>query len=154
VRVLRPGGRLSLFEPINRLMFPEPDDRFFGYEIASAADLAASVKAQFEGGRHDRLAMLGFDDRDLADLAVAAGFKRVHVECHIDVKPGSSMRPVSFDALLDSAPNPNAPTVREAVTAALTDSEQTHFLAELRRAFHEARATHRLAVAYVLARTD
>jgi arsenite methyltransferase len=27
-RVLRPGGRISLFEPINRLMFPEPPDRF------------------------------------------------------------------------------------------------------------------------------
>ena len=26
-RVLRPHGRISLFEPINRLMFPEPADR-------------------------------------------------------------------------------------------------------------------------------
>ena len=33
-RVLRPGGRISLFEPINRLMFPEPPDRFWGYDVA------------------------------------------------------------------------------------------------------------------------
>ena len=25
-RVLRPGGRLSMFEPINSFAFPEPDD--------------------------------------------------------------------------------------------------------------------------------
>jgi hypothetical protein len=64
------------------------------------------------------------------------------------------LRPVSFDALLDSAPNPNAPTVREAVTAALTASEQTRFLTELRRAFDGSRGVHRLAVAYVPARID
>ena len=28
LRVLRPGGRISLYEPINRLMFPEPPDEF------------------------------------------------------------------------------------------------------------------------------
>ena len=108
-RVLRPkGGRLSLFEPINRLMFPEPADRFHGYEIASVADLAAKVKAQFPADGDDRAAMMGFDDRDLLDLTVAAGFARVRVECHLGVQPGGLMMPVEFDALLDSAPNPNA----------------------------------------------
>lgn len=109
-RVLRAGARLSAFEPINRLMSPEPDERFWGYEIGAVADLSARVKARFAGAAGDRAAMMGFDDRDLVDLAVAAGFERVHVECVIDVEPGSVMSPVSFDALLDSAPNPNAPT--------------------------------------------
>ncbi len=32
-RALRPGGRISLYEPINRLMFPEPPHEFFwGYD--------------------------------------------------------------------------------------------------------------------------
>ncbi len=43
-RVLRPGGRISLFEPINRLMYPEPAGRFYGYEVGAVADLAAKVK--------------------------------------------------------------------------------------------------------------
>jgi ubiquinone/menaquinone biosynthesis C-methylase UbiE len=154
-RVLRPqGGRISLFEPINRLMFPEPADRFHGYEIASVADLAAKVKAQFPPDRDDRAAMMGFDDRDLLDLTVAAGFARVRVECHLSVEPGGLMRPVSFDALLDSAPNPNAATVREAVTAVLNESDQVRFLTELRRAFDDDRAVRRMAGAYVSARTD
>src|SRR3954466_3004776 len=46
-RVLRGGGRISPFEPINRLMFPEPADRFWGYEIGAVADLADKVKATF-----------------------------------------------------------------------------------------------------------
>ena len=70
------------------------------------------------------------------------------------VEPGGLMRPVSFDALLDSAPNPNAATVREAVTAALNESDQVRFLTELRRAFDEDRAVRRMAGAYVSARTD
>lgn len=47
-RALRGGGRISLFEPINRLMFPEPADRFWGYDIAAVADLADKVKATFD----------------------------------------------------------------------------------------------------------
>jgi SAM-dependent methyltransferase len=153
-RVLRPGGRLSLFEPINRLMFPEPHNRFWGYEITPVTDLAAKVKTQFEGEGSDRLAMTGFDDRDLLDLAVGAGFNRVHVECHLDVEPGSFMGPVSFDALLGGAPNPNAPTLREALAAALTESEQQRFLAELRHAFNDGRAMRRVAGAYAVAHVD
>jgi arsenite methyltransferase len=150
-RVLRPAGRVSLFEPINRLMFPEPDHLFWGYDVSAVAELATKVKTQFAGDRPDRLAMMGFDDRDLVEFAVGAGFERVHVECHIDIEPGSSLTPVSFDALLGSAPNPNAPTTREAIAAALSRSEQRRFLTELRSAFEEGRASRRMAVAYVVA---
>ena len=132
-------------------MHPEPDDRFRGYEVAAVADLAARVKAQFAGSTTDQLAMMGFDDRDLIDLAVGAGFTRAHLECHIDAEPTSRMDPVSFDALLDSAPNPNAPTAREAMSAVLTEPEQARFLAELRRSFDEGRVSRRMAVAYLTA---
>lgn len=152
-RVLRPGGRLSVFEPINRLMFPEPEERFWGYDVQAVADLAARVKASFTALEDAafRSAMMGFDDRDLARLAEVAGFERVHVECHIDIEPGSGMRPVSLDALLDSAPNPNAPTLREAIAAALTELEQKRFLDALERAFAEDKAIRRMAVAYLAA---
>jgi arsenite methyltransferase len=152
-RVLRPGGRISLFEPINRLMSPEPRDRFWGYDISGAIDLATKVKSAFAPGADAAAvtAMMGFDDRDLARLAEGAGFERVHVECHIDVEPGSLMRSVSLKALLGSAPNPNAPTVREAVETALTEPEQKRFIAELERAFTEDHPVRRMAVAYVAA---
>jgi len=151
-RVLRPGGRLSLFEPINRLMYPEPSGRFHGYDLSAVADLVEKVNASF----HDDTdaisaeAMMGFDDRDLADVAQRAGFATVHVECHIDIAPGL-MRPTSLRALLDGAPNPNARTVREAISVSLTDDEQTRFIDELGQAFATTEPIEKLAVAYLCA---
>lgn len=152
-RVLRAGGRLSMFEPINRLMFPEPDGRFWGYDLSEVSGLVAQVQAGFTGSEDPafRAAMMDFDDRDLARLAEQAGFERVHVECHIDVEPGPIDPAVSFDALLDRAPNPNAPTVREAAMTALNRTEQAQFFAALEQAFVERRAISRMAVAYVSA---
>lgn len=154
-RVLRPGGRISLFEPINRLMFPEPPDRFWGYEVGSVSHLADKVKATFDELEDPATAaMMDFDDRDLVRLAEAAGFGRVHLECHIDIEPDTPMHAVSLDALLDGAPNPLAPTVRESISAALTAPEQECFVTHLERAIAEDQPIRRSAVAYLTARTE
>jgi arsenite methyltransferase len=152
-RVLRPGGRISIFEPLNCLMYPEPDGRLWGYDLSPVANLVAKVRAMFidSGDPRFRAAMMDFDDRDLAILAEHAGFDRVHVECHIDVAVGPADPPVSLDAFLDRAPNPNAPTLREALAAALTEQEQDRFLTALERALIERRAITRMAVAYLSA---
>lgn len=151
-RVVRPQGRISLFEPINRLMFPEPEDRFWGYDVASVTELARRVKAQFTAGDSAfQKAIQGFDDRDLVQFAQAAGFERVHAECHITIEPGSLMNAVSFEALLDSAPNPNAPTTREAIADALTEPQQRRFLAELQRAFEQGKPVRKMAGTYLVA---
>ena len=103
-RVLRPGGRLSLFEPINRLMFPEPADRFWGYDVSSVAALADKVKASFDRLEAANAAtMMDFDDRDLARLAESTGFERVHLECHIGVSIRSSDSRVSKLSLIKDA---------------------------------------------------
>ncbi len=88
-RVLRPGGRVSLFEPINRLMYPEPEGLFYGFRVHAVSDLAGKVTTRFAGGDSYREAMMGFGDRDLARFADDAGFETVHVECHIDIARGS-----------------------------------------------------------------
>lgn len=151
-RVLRPGGRISLFEPINRLMYPEAEDRFWGYRVPAVSDLAVKVRTRFAGDDPaNRQAMMGFDDRDLARLAEAAGFETVHVECHLDIAPGSWAHPVDLEGLLDISPNPNAPTIREAIAETLSEAERRRFLAELGRAVAEDDAVRRMAAAYVLA---
>lgn len=94
---------------------------------------------------------MSFDDRDLAHFAEAAGFERVHVECHIDIEPGSMMRRSSLRALLATAPTPTAPTIGEAVQAALSEAEQKVFLAELERAILEDKAVRRTALAHLTA---
>src|SRR6201996_3918645 len=45
-RVLRPGGRISVFEPINVLM--HDPDRFLGYDIMPVRPLAAKGQALYE----------------------------------------------------------------------------------------------------------
>jgi hypothetical protein len=126
--------------------------RLLDYEVD--AGLAARVNAAFGEDDAARDAMMGFDDRDLARLAEDAGFARVHVECHIDVEPGSRHRPVSLAALLDGSPNPNARTVREAIDAALTPAERERLLAELAESFAAGRRVRRQAAAYVVAQKD
>ncbi len=151
-RVLAPGGRLSLFEPINRLTSPEPADRFWGYDVGEVWDLADKVKASYgELGDPAVGAMTDFDDRDLVAFAEAAGFERIHMECHIDIEPSPLLRATSIGVLLDTAPNPLAPTVRESVAAALTPAEQEHFLAHLARAIAAGDPIRRSALAYLAA---
>lgn len=151
-RVLAPGGRISLFEPINRLMFPEPPDRFWGYDVGPVIDLAAKVKAAFEAVEDPaRAAMIDFDDRDLVRLAEEAGFARIHLACHIDVEPEAFMRDLDLDVLLDRAPNPLAPTIRESIEAALTSPERDRLLDHLRRAHAEEEPLRRSAVAFLVA---
>ncbi len=151
-RVLRPGGRISLFEPINRLMFPEPPDRYWGYDVRAVSALADRVKRSYREISDPAAAtMIDFDDRDLVRLAEAAGFSRIHLECHIDVEAHAEMGAISIDALLDSAPNPLAPTARESIAAALTPDEQDEFVAHLGRAVDAGHRLRRSAVAYLVA---
>jgi ubiquinone/menaquinone biosynthesis C-methylase UbiE len=152
-RVLRPGGRISLREPLGQLMYPEPEDRLWGYDVSRVIDLAAKVKAAFAALEDPsfRAAMMDFDDRDLARLAESAGFDRVHVECHIDMEPGALIPAASAQALLQLAPTPTAPTLGEAVEASLTQSERQRFLIALDRAIGEGKPIRRTASVYVLA---
>jgi arsenite methyltransferase len=151
-RVLRPAGRLSAFEPINMLIFPEPPDRFWGYDVRAVSELADRVKAGFaELSDPAAAVMRDFDDRDLVWLAEDAGFERIHLECHVDVEPGSQLRAVGLDALLDSAPNPLAPSLREAIATVLGPSDRDAFLAHLERAIVDQRPLRRSAVAYLVA---
>jgi ubiquinone/menaquinone biosynthesis C-methylase UbiE len=151
-RVLRPGGRISLFEPINRLMSPEPRDRFCGYDVAAVRPLADRVKAAYNRLKHPSAAtMIDFDDRDLVRFAETAGFERIHLECHIDIEPGSLARSVDNDALLGTSPNPLAPTVAEVLADALGTAEREAFIAHLARAIASGDAIRRSAVAYLTA---
>src|SRR5579875_866773 len=47
-RVLRPGGRLSIFEPINSFGHPEPPNCYIGYDVSPVAEIASKVRAVYE----------------------------------------------------------------------------------------------------------
>ena len=150
-RVLRPGGRISLFEPINELMYPEPRDRLWGYDVSPVGHLADKVKDVFDRlSDPATISMTDFDDRDLVRYAVDAGFPEVHLTLELDVAPGAR-RAASFDSMLDSAPNPLAPTLREAIRDALDEDERGQLLDHLRDMFVSSQPRQLWAGAYLTA---
>jgi arsenite methyltransferase len=150
-RVLKPGGRLSIFEPINRFAFPEPDHVFMGYDAVPIVEIVRKIKAVFERLQPpDRDPMLNFDERDLLVLAEQAGFSEIHLELQVEIKPARSE--VSWETALRIAGNPKIPSLEEAMQQALTSAEQAAFVAHLRPLFESGQGKQRSAVAYLWAR--
>ena len=74
-RVLKPGGRLSVYEPINRFAHRRTwQQGFFGIDVRPVADVWAKVRALYDRLQPESDPMLDFDERDLFELAEAAGF--------------------------------------------------------------------------------
>ncbi len=149
-RVLKPGGRLSIFEPVNRFAYPEPMHRFWGYDVRPVMELAGKVKAVYERRQPPETSpMLDFDERDLLAMAEQAGFKEVSLELQVEVR--AHTEEVSWETWLRRAPNPEAPTLEEAIKEALTQVEAEQFVAYLRPLVEARRGTARRAVVYLWA---
>jgi arsenite methyltransferase len=147
-RVLRTGGRLSIFEPINSY-FPETPDEFWGFDSTAVRDLVQKL-LEFEGWNEAAYSddpMMNFTERDLLRSAAAAGFREIHIELLIDVQPGTWV--VDWDRLLGASPNPNAHTVGELLDAALTDDERARFERHIRPLADTGRGVKRSAFAYL-----
>ena len=153
-RVLKPGGRLSIWEPINRfgkLNRPSDGRLFAGYDAVPVRDLARRVGAVFERLQApDSDPMLDFDERDLLDLAERTGFAEVHLDFEARVAPyGTSGDDDARDweSFARIPGNPNIPNLEEAMAEALTPEEAERFVAHLRPLVEEGRGTERWAVA-------
>lgn len=152
-RVLRPGGRISLFEPINRFGHPEPRERFIGYDVTPVMDLSDRVKAVFDALQPaDTDPMVNFDERDLVRLAEQAGFGEIRLELEVKVRRPLEER--TWDNLLHVPGNPKIPSLAEAVEQALTPEEGERFLAHLRPFVEARQGVERSAVAYMRAVKD
>ena len=148
-RVLRPGGRVSIFEPINTLMQSCGSTSFFGYDVSPIAAIAARMNAAFAAIQMPGAdPMLDFDDRDLVRLAERAGFGTVSLDLRMSVK--STQDPVPWDRFLRMSGNPNLPPLGEMISA-LSPAEATEFAAHLRPLVEGGRGERRMAVAYLTA---
>ena len=149
-RVLKPAGRLSLFEPINRFSWPEPPQLFNGYDVAPIIEIADKVKALYLRLQPpDTDPMLDFDERDLIALAEKAGFKEIHLELQVEIKPPTET--ADWDAFMHVAGNPRIPTLEEAIEQVLTPEETEVFVAHLRPLVEAKRGITRSALAYLWA---
>jgi ubiquinone/menaquinone biosynthesis C-methylase UbiE len=147
-RVLRPGGRLSIFEPINRYGAAQMRRTYGFADVTGVEDTLARVFAERPAGEES---LIDFDERDLVSLAEEVGFADIRLTLEIEVssKPMWSTR--DWDVFLDSSPNPLAPTVREAMQAALTRDEIERLTDVLRPQVEQGHGTTRAATAYLRA---
>ncbi|MHB1536622.1 MAG: class I SAM-dependent methyltransferase [Acidimicrobiales bacterium] len=150
-RVLRPGGRLSIFEPINRFCADtHRSPNFAGYDLSAIPAVAEKLNVFYEAIQPPDHPMLDFDERDLLHQAQAAGFGELHLQLNADIEPRVPVR--RWDTFLASSGNPQVPTLREAIEQALTPAEAQLLSTHLRPAVESGRGNHRLATAYLWAR--
>jgi ubiquinone/menaquinone biosynthesis C-methylase UbiE len=148
-RVLKPGGRLSIFEPINRFTYPEPAHLFVGYDVTPVQSFASNVRRVFERLQPpDTDPMLDFDERDLLRWAEQAGFMEIHLELQIEIAP---LAPATWEAWLNKSGNPKIPTQAEAMRQALTPKEVEEFTAYLRPLVEQGKGIRRSALSYLWA---
>jgi len=150
-RVLKPGGIVTMFEPINRFAYPGPKHTFRGYDATPVLELTQRIDAVYRAIQPDDDPMLDFDERDLIDLAERAGFSEVHLELRAEIAAGSQWRLTDWDAFLNVAPNPRVPTLAEAMEQALSPEEAATFTAHFRPLVEAGDGKLRFAVAYMWA---
>jgi hypothetical protein len=148
--VLRPGGRISLFEPINVLMSAHDPDRFYGYDTSPVRAQAAKVWALYESIQPRGVdPMVDFDERDLLRHAEEAGFPAVDLELQVTVK--NTRRPVPWERFLRMSGNPLIPPLGEALDRTLDPGEITAFTEHLRPLVESGTGQQRRALAYLTA---
>jgi arsenite methyltransferase len=146
-RVLRPGGRISIWEPINRFGLEERRRGFAGYNLNGADDLAAKLRQVYDALQPlDSDPMLDFDERDLLAIAERTGFFPLHMELRADVEPTAPRR---WDAFVNQSGNPNIPTLAEAMDQALTRKERERLSDHLRPLVEGGRGIWRIAHAHL-----
>lgn len=149
-RVLKPGGRLSIFEPINRFAYPEPLHIFCGYNVQPVAEIAQKLKAHYERIQPSDTDPMGdFDERDLVSFAEHVGFNEVHLELKIEINPMPDK--MTWEQFLHYAPNPKVPTIEEAMQEALTPEEANALSLVLRPLVEQGQGIRRGALAFLWA---
>lgn len=134
-RVLKPDGRLSIYEPIGNFTgeMQFSVDAFLGYRINRIElEVPEEVREMYhrmqEYGREhrpDRETARDFDERDLFTLAQSAGFENVHLTLH--AYHTWIRETEEWEAWLRTSFGPGAPTKKEAMRATLSTEEQETF---------------------------
>jgi ubiquinone/menaquinone biosynthesis C-methylase UbiE len=151
-RVLKPEGRLSIFEPINRFDAESRPHIFWGYDVTPFLEMAHKVRSVYERLQPPGTdPMLDFDERDLLAFAEKAGFGEIHLELQAEIKPPT--KSPAWQTFWRTAPNPKVPTLEEAVRQTLTPGEAEQFEAYLRPLVKSGQIAgpRRSAVAYLWA---
>ena len=119
LRVLKPGGRLSLGEPVGQdaavqlvaltnVLKSEPANSNTPYLSLLQRWRALQMPSTLEEIRSNPFT--NFSEKDLVRLVREAGFVNIHMELHMDVKAGPAM---PWSTFIEIAPRPGTPSLRE-----------------------------------------
>lgn len=156
-RVLKPGGRISLAEPIYRdeSLHLARLAEFVGRRPADPSTLDARLFLRWKGAQLPSTPadiraspLTNFTERDLITFFEDAGFVDTHLELHIDMRKAVA---VPWDAFLDTAHHPQVPTVREILATRFTEEERRHFADKLRPVVEAGQILNRDTIAYLTA---
>jgi ubiquinone/menaquinone biosynthesis C-methylase UbiE len=149
-RVLRPGGRVSIFEPINRFGHDYAGQRgAWNAKGTPVEPLMQRINDFFSDLQPlEEDPMMDFDELDLLRAAEDAGFRRVHVEYRIDVVPAA---PEPWDVIVNSPGNPRIPSLAGAMDKLFTPDERAMFEAHARPIVEAGGQPNRRAVVYLRA---
>jgi ubiquinone/menaquinone biosynthesis C-methylase UbiE len=156
-RLLKPGGRISIAEPIYRdealnleslarqlASQPEgPATRdnwlFLRWKSAQMPSTLAEIEAS---------PLTNFSEHDLVTIFERAGFGDIHLELHIDTRKLAAQ---SWESILDAAPRPNTPTLREVMASRFTEEERRYFESIVRPQAERGQTFYRDVMAYLTA---
>lgn len=145
-RALRPGGRISLFEPINRFARTS-EDTWAGFDLSPIPEISEKIRAVYDAIQPpDTDPMLAFDERDLISHAEEAGFRPIRLELEAEIR---STEPMPWEEFIARAGNPRIPPIGEAMERALSPAEREELVAHLRPLVEEGGGTWRMALAFL-----
>jgi arsenite methyltransferase len=157
-RVLKPGGCISIAEPI----YQDEAVRLAtltDFLLSRPADLSNAAARLIQRWRAAQLPstmaeikgnpLTNFSERDLIVLMQEAVFTQIHLELHIDIVKAI---PVPWDTFIDIAPLPGAPTLRELFLSQFSDIEQGQIEEGLRGQVESGQLMERSTIAYLTAR--
>ena len=157
-RVLRPGGRLSIGEPVfqdeavaaqamRTVIESSPPEAvspllrlMHRWKASQFPDTDATIRAS---------AIAGYSERDLVRFAQTAGFADVHLELHIDTLP-SIVR--TWEVFINTSPHPLAPPLRTIMDEKFSPGERELFERSMRPVIEDPRAVNTERMAYLTAR--
>jgi arsenite methyltransferase len=156
-RVLKPGGRLSIAEPVFR------DDAFSVRALKHVVDTTSIEtldpilpllhrwkSAQFPDTQEDiaNNPITNYSERDLLRFVQNSGFTGIHMEFHVDILPTLI---TSWEVFLRNSPHPWAPTHETILTERFTIEERKLFESILRPTIESGQSVSVDRVAYITA---
>jgi ubiquinone/menaquinone biosynthesis C-methylase UbiE len=148
-RVLRPGGRVSIFEPINRIN--RGDAWNGGRDLSAVRPEHDRIVAYLQQGQEERNPMMDFDERDLVRWFVEAGFTSVRLTYEASYHHGVFRASATqLLAGLRQRPNPLQLSYEEGARAVLGDAAEA-YLTRYVELFRSQPGRSINAVAYVTA---